>query len=265
MAQKVNYHHYLKVGELLSLQEELSNPKHPDELLFIIIHQSHELWFKLIIHELKRLKVYISKSFLYEAFQSIDRILAIFKSLIKQIDVLHTLTPDEFLGYRDLLSPASGFQSYQYKIIEFLCGLKDKGYIEIHRERQDIYSILKEYLEATSVWDQVILLLQTNKFSISDQMMQRDFAESYTASPEVVSAIKEVYMNRSNYQGLHYLFEKLVELDLTLQIWRTRHCKNAERAIGLKQGTGGSKGMEYLQAICSRKLFPELWDVRSVL
>lgn len=265
MDQKVNYQDYIKVDELLRLQNELSQPKHHDELLFIIIHQSHELWFKLIIHELKRVSEHIEKELLYEALKSLDRVIVIFKSLVQQIDILHTLSPDEFLGYRDLLAPASGFQSYQYRTMEFLCGLKEEAYMEVHRNKPDVYALLQEQLHAPSIWDKTLQLLHQMGFAIPESVTKRNYAETYQSHPEVISAIKEIYLNRSKYTSLHYLFEKLVELDATIQIWRMRHCKNAERVIGHKQGTGGSKGTEYLMAIVSKKLFPELWDVRNIL
>lgn len=265
MDQKVSYQAYIKVDELLTLQEELSNPKHHDELLFIIIHQSHELWFKLIVHELKRVYKQIENEIFFEALKSLDRVIVIFKSLIQQFDILHTLSPDEFLGYRDLLNPASGFQSYQNRIVEFLCGIKEKAFLDTFQNKPENYNSLIECLEAPSIWDKVIDMLHRLDFNIPESVRKRNFSEPYQANESVTHAIKEVYLNREKYAGLHYLFEKLIELDTTVQIWRMRHFKNAERVIGRKPGTGGSKGMEYLFSTISKKFFPELWEVRTIL
>lgn len=261
----VTYHSYLKLEELLSLQEELSSPVQHDELLFIIIHQSHELWFKLVIHELRHLIKHLETDQIYEACKTLNRVVVITKNLIQQIEILHTLTPDEFLGYRHLLAPASGFQSYQYKIIEFLCGIKDASYLDKYAKQPEIYADLKANLELPSIWDTVIHLLHRQNFAIPNEILHRRYDERYHLHPVILEAVKTVYTNRQKYVHLHFLFEILVEFDLSVQIWRFNHLKNAERSIGYKQGTGGSPGIEYLQAAASRKFFPELWEVRSLI
>ena len=141
--EKISYHSYLKLERLLALQEELSQPKHEDELLFIVIHQSHELWFKLVLHEIQRLMRHLDDNSFFQSSKTLTRIIAIFKALIQQVEVLHTLTPDEFLGFRHLLAPASGFQSHQYKMIEFSLGIKDERYMERHVNQPIIYNFLR--------------------------------------------------------------------------------------------------------------------------
>lgn len=263
--ERVTYQSYLKIEQLLALQEELSNPKHEDELLFITIHQSHELWFKLMIHEIKRLARFLDEDLFFEASKTLSRIIAVIKTLTHQIEVLHTLSPDEFLGYRDLLAPASGFQSHQYKMVEFLLGQKDQKYMERYESQPAIYSSLKESLESRSIWDKTIELLSRHGFPQLEPLLARSITENYKSQPAVLEAIKQVYQHRSSFTSFHYLFEALVELDLALQLWRLAHMKNAERVIGFKMGTGGSSGVEYLHSTFSRRVFPELWEVRSIL
>ena len=263
--ERVTYHSYLKTEQLLALQQEISNPKHGDELLFITIHQSHELWFKLMIHEIERVMIALDKDLFFDAFKILSRITAVFKMLIHQVEVLHTLSPDEFLGYRDLLAPASGVQSYQYKMIEFLLGLKDRRYIEKHANQPTIYALLKNCLDSPTVWDKVIGLLHRHGFSDLESILARSSDENYQSDAAVLTAVKTVYQDRNQFRMFHYLFEMLVELDLNLQLWRLAHFKNAERTIGTKVGTGGSSGIDYLQSTLSRKLFPELWEVRSII
>jgi len=263
--EKVSYHAYLKLSELLSLQEELSKPKHNDELLFIVIHQSHELWFKLVLHEIQKLKDLIDEDAFFHAAKTMSRIISVFKALREQVDVLHTLTPDEFLGYRDLLAPASGFQSYQYKMIEFSLGPKDERYLERYTSQPVIYLALKQAFSSPTVWDKVIHLLHRQGFPNLESILSRNKLENYASNSSVLEVIKKIYQEPKKYSSLHYLFEQLTELDLTIQLWRLSHLKNAERTIGSKIGTGGSSGIDYLQSTLSKKCFPELWEVRSVL
>lgn len=263
--QKISYNDYLKTHELLSLQEEVSQPKHPDELLFITIHQSHELWFKLLIHEIKRLIHHFKKDRLFDALKQLNRIHTTFKNLLDQINVIDTLTPDEFCAFRDYLAPASGFQSYQYRIIEYLLGIKDPKFLKFNRQNPEVYRLMEENLHEKSVHDEFIALLYRRGFKIPVETMVRNFAEPYVPNNEIAEEIKKIYDDRDHYSDLHLLCEQLIDLDSTLQQWRMRHLKLAERTIGLKMGTGGSKGVEYLYTVLSKRCFPEIWDVRALI
>ena len=252
--QQVTYENYLKTSMLLNLQQELSSPPHPDELIFIIIHQSHELWFKLVIHEIHRLLSCLDQNLIFECCKTLNRLNQILKALCEQMNILHTLSPDEFLGYRKELGSASGFQSHQYREVEFLFGLKDAKYLEKHTENTAIYNRLKEAMETKTVWERFLDLLSRNG---------PEFDKTQKSS--ILEALVKVYSQRIEYSGVHFLCEALIEVDTSLQLWRIRHFKNAEKTIGFKQGTGGSLGVEYLCNISGRKLFPELWEIRTML
>lgn len=254
---KCSYHSYLQLPNLLALQKPLVDPPHHDEILFIIVHQCHELWFKQIIHELSRLIETVQNNELFEATKTLRRIQEIVKLLSYHMGILNTLSPDEFAGYRDALMSASGFQSYQSRAIEFLCGLKDLRYLESFKDTEEIYNWLKQHFEAPSLYDALLDLLyrrglvKKNTYERSDK--------------EVIEALLKVYKERKAYSDLHFLCENLIDLDAFLQSWRNQHVKIAERTIGHKMGTGGTAGVEYLSKIMYKKLFPELWDIRHLI
>lgn len=255
--QKCAYHAYLQLPKLLDLQFPLAEPVHHDEMLFIIVHQCHELWFKQVIHEIFRLREKLELDEIFEALKSLKRIHEIFKLVSYHMDILNTLSPDEFAGYRHVLSPASGFQSYQFRIIEFLCGIKVESYLEGFKDHLEIYSLMQECFLSPSLFDKILLILRKRNLLSSDP--------SQSEKNEVLEAILQVYKNRENFSDLHFLFENFVDLDSTVQIWRTQHVKIAERMIGRKMGTGGSSGVDYLANVASKKLFPILWEVRSLI
>ena len=263
LENKLTYDKYLKVDELLTLQKEMSNPVHHDEMLFIIIHQTYELWFKQILHELKGIVTNLRKSDLFPVLKSLDRISTIQKILIQQVDIIETLSPVEFAGFRDHLNPASGFQSHQFRLVEYFCGLKNDEYLKYHKHVPHVYSTLEKQLETPSLYDEVLSFLSREGFEIPKTVLERDVKKQYESNPDVLEVIKKVYFNTETHKDLYYLFEKLIEIDENFQLWRFRHVKMVERTIGLKMGTGGSAGAKYLKTTLPKCFFPELWDVRS--
>lgn len=255
--EKISYHDYLQLSKLLDLQIPLAKPEHHDEMLFIIVHQCHELWFKLIIHEFCRLSEKLAQSEMLEVLKTLRRLQEIFKLLNEHMNILNTLSPDEFAGYRNVLAPASGFQSYQFRMIEFLCGAKDANFLECFKKIDDVYLLMKKLFDAPSLCDVIEETLK--KRNLIPQ------TESPADKSNVVQGILTVYKEREKYSDLHFLFENLVDFDVTVQLWRSLHVKIAERMIGKKMGTGGSSGVDYLASITSKKLFPELWEVRSFI
>jgi tryptophan 2,3-dioxygenase len=265
LEHKLTYDKYLKVDELLSLQEEQSDPVHHDEMLFIVIHQAYELWFKQILHELSGVVKNIRKNSLFPVLKSLDRIITIQKVIIKQVDIIETLSPVEFAGFRDHLNPASGFQSHQFRLVEFFCGLKNDEYLKYHKHVPHIYKMLEDQLATPSLYDEVLGFLSRQGFDIPDDILTRDVKKQYQSNDAVLEVIKKVYFNTEDHKELYYLFEKLVEIDENFQIWRFRHVKMVQRTIGMKMGTGGSPGAQYLMTTLSKTFFPELWDVRSLI
>jgi tryptophan 2,3-dioxygenase len=256
-APKCQYHTYLQLPALLKLQTPLTDPEHHDEMLFIIIHQCHELGFKQIIHELLRLIEILKNDQIFEAIKTLRRIQEMTKLLSYHMGILNTLSPDEFAGYRHILSPASGFQSYQYRVIEFLCGLKDERFLEVFKETEEIYIWAKNYFDHQTLYDVLITLLNHRKL-ISKSTCPR-------SDKELIEALLKVYRERETYSDLHFLFENILDFDNLMQVWRIQHVKIAERTIGSKMGTGGTSGVGYLSHIMSKKLFSELWEVRSLI
>lgn len=262
-SERMTYGEYLSLDNLLSAQNRLST--HHDEMLFIIIHQVSELWMKLILHELWAATDAIKKGDLQAAFKMLARVSNIQTQIIHAWDVLSTLTPAEYMEFRDSLGEASGFQSYQYRMVEFALGYKTPHVLKIYEKDQVLHKKLMEAYEAPSLYDAAIEKLMEAGFDINPDLSSRDYTKAYEADATVEAAWREVYNNVDKYWDLYQLAEKLVDTEDCLQTWRFRHMKTVERIIGHKPGTGGSSGVGYLKKVLDHRFFPELWDVRTSL
>ncbi len=260
---RVSYAGYLDLAQILSAQRPLSDEH--DELLFIVIHQASELWMKLVLHELKAARDRIRADDLRPAFKMLARVAAIQTQLIQSWSVLSTMTPADYLKFRDLLGHASGFQSYQYREIEFFLGNKNPGLLGPHEHQADIHGRLSEVLDAPSLYDEAILLLARRGFEIDRAVTERDWARPHETNGSVLKAWEAVYRDTEQNWALYELAEKLVDLEDSFQQWRFRHLKMVMRIIGFKRGTGGTAGVSYLERALKYRLFPELWDLRTAL
>ena len=261
--EKMTYGEYLDLDQLLDAQNRLSD--HHDEMLFIVIHQVSELWMKLILHELRASIESIRGGDLQSAFKMLARVSKIQTQLIHAWDVLSTLTPAEYIQFRDQLGQASGFQSYQYRMIEFALGYKTPHVLKIYEKNPELHGKLQEAYEAPSIYDAAIEALAKAGLDINPALVNRDFTETYHGDETVEAAWTKVYENVEKYWDLYQLAEKLVDIEDWLQQWRFRHMKTVERIIGHKTGTGGSSGVGYLKKVLDHRFFPELWDVRTNL
>jgi tryptophan 2,3-dioxygenase len=266
------YGEYLKVPELLSLQVTLSDPPHHDELLFIIIHQAYELWFKLILHEMEKTRESMREGKVLRANHFMKRVLEIMKLLVSQIHLLETMTPAEFLQFRDKLNPASGFQSVQFREIEFLAGLKNPRFIKAFAAQPHQAERLQRRLDEPSLNETYFQLLRDRGYPLPESLPRQVVAEidglegpDAEAERQVMAALITIYQNPDGNLPLYLLSETCVEFDLQLDLWREHHVRVVERSIGFKRGTGGSQGVAYLRSTTGRKCFPYLWDVRSYL
>lgn len=249
---RLTYGSYLKVPQLLTLQEPLSSPAHHDEMLFIIIHQVYELWFKQILHELDAVMMHLRAGDLLKVAKHFRRIHPIQRLLEQQVDILETMTPQEFNAFRDNLNPASGFQSLQFREVEFLAGLKKTEALK-HLVMDDAQRAkLEARLNGETLHDAVFALLG-----------KRGFATG--AHDERVASLKTIYEHSDAHYDLYLMAEDLIEFDERLLLWRGRHVRMVERMIGSKMGTGGSPGVAYLATTLDKKIFPELWEVRTHL
>ncbi|MCK1999170.1 tryptophan 2,3-dioxygenase [Psychrobacillus psychrodurans] len=261
--EEMTYGEYLQLDNLLASQQRLSG--HHDEMLFIIIHQVSELWMKLILHELTSAIQAIQADKMQSAFKMLARVTKIQTQIIQAWDVLSTLTPAEYLEFRDKLGKASGFQSFQYRQIEFALGYRTKHILKIYEQETELYEELQDAFHAPSIYDVSIQALDRAGFPINTQLLNRDYSITYVGDESVANAWKEVYQNVDKYWNLYQLAEKLVDVEDWLQQWRFRHMKTVERIIGFKKGTGGSSGVNYLRHVLDHRFFPELWDLRTNL
>jgi tryptophan 2,3-dioxygenase len=260
---KMTYGEYLRLDKVLSSQERLTG--HHDEMLFIIIHQVSELWMKLILHELNTAIELIENDELPEAFKMLARVSRVQTQIIQAWDVLSTLTPAEYMEFRESLGRASGFQSFQNRLIEFALGYKQPHILKIYEKNPELANELKAAYEAPGIYDVAIRALSRAGFPINPNLLTRDFSVTYAGDSTVASAWLDVYRDVDRYWDLYQLAEKLVDIEDSHQQWRFRHMKTVERIIGFKTGTGGSSGVDYLKSVLDHKFFPELWDVRTKL
>lgn len=260
---KLDYPGYLRLDQILSAQSPLSRPEHHDELLFIIQHQTSELWFKLVIHELKAAIALIHDDKLESSFKILARVKHIQSQLVQSWTVLATLTPSEYVQFRHVLGPASGIQSHQNRMIEFLLGNKDRRLMEVFKHRREIYDSLSAALHSPSLYDEFLRCMNRRGIAIPREAIERDVTQPYIANDGVVRALVTVYENPGKHWDLYEMAEKLVDIDEQYLIWRHRHLKVVQRVIGMKRGTGGTSGVPYLRQVSDTVLFPELWDVRT--
>ena len=259
----MSYGDYLRLDKLLAAQEPLSSAH--DELLFIIQHQTSELWMKLAIHELNAACRRIAEDDLRAAFKTLARVSRIFEQLNSAWDVLRTMTPSEYTHFRDALGQSSGFQSYQYRMVEFLVGNKNAAMMRPHEHDAALLAQLEAVRQAPSLYDLTIQALSRRGLAIDDKVLARDVAVTHGADDSVRAAWAAVYRDPERYWELYELAEKLVDFEDYFRRWRFNHVTTVERVIGFKRGTGGTSGVAYLRRMLEVVLFPELWQVRTVL
>ena len=260
---EMSYGDYLALDQLLAAQRPRSGQH--DEMLFIIQHQTTELWLKLILHELGAARARVRADDLDPAFKMLARVGRIMTQLIQAWDVLATLTPSDYTAFRGALGRASGFQSYQFRLIEFMLGNKQRAMIDPHRHRADLAAALEAELVAPSIYDEAIRLLARRGVAMTPTALDRDFGLPYVADPSVEAAWTTVYRDPERHWDLYELAEELVDLEDFFRQWRFRHVTTVERIIGFKPGTGGTAGVAYLRKLLDVRLFPELWDLRTQL
>ena len=258
----LTYAGYLKIDELLRLQQPLSEDPEHDEMLFIIIHQVYELWFKQIVHEIRKLQQELEAGETTGVLATLKRILTILKTLVAQVDVLETMTPISFNAFRSRLESASGFQSAQFREVEFLLGQKNPKVLRHHPPGSPGRARLDALIERPALQDSLLRYLVGAGYEIPAEQLERDVREPHEASPGVQRALLELYRRDPLRQ---MVCERLVDLDEGLQEWRYRHVKMVERTIGDKTGTGGSSGAAYLRSTLHRPFFPDLWAIRGEL
>jgi tryptophan 2,3-dioxygenase len=262
-AGAMSYGDYLHLDTLLGAQKPRSDCH--DEMLFIIIHQATELWMKLTLHELGAARRLVIADDLQPAFKHLARVSRIQSQLIQSWDVLSTMTPSDYSHFRDALGKSSGFQSAQYRLIEFALGNKQAAMLAPHRHRADLLAQLEQALATPSLYDEAIRLLARRGFTIDASVLSRDVREPYHANPSVLAAWTQVYKDPRHYWDLYQLAEELIDLEDWFQQWRFRHVTTVQRIIGRKRGTGGTEGVSYLRQVLDVTFFPELWDVRTEL
>lgn len=262
---ELTYNRYLQVEQLLQLQLPQSDPAHHDETLFIIIHQSYELWFKQVLHEMESAMEAMSSARLLRAFRRMDRINKIMRLLVSQIHILETMAPAEFLQFRDRLNPASGFQSIQFREIEFMAGLQDERFLNVFSNWPEYQQKLRVRLDSPTLGHAFWKLLRNEGYDVPEAMSQTGHQPSDAERSETIEALKGLYRDPDRNLRLYLLAEALIEFDEYLALWRQHHQLTVERVIGARPGTGGSAGSKYLESTTSKRCFPLLWEVRTHL
>lgn len=260
-ADRLDYAGYLDLGKLLDAQHPLS--PHHDETLFIIQHQTSELWMKLVIHELRAAIAHVQRDELGPCFKILARVKHVQRMLFEQWAVLETLTPSEYAQFRGVLGNASGFQSHQNRLIEFLLGNKSAESVRVFRHRPEVVAELDHALHHPSLYDEFLIYLSRRGYSVPKPSIQRDWSAPYEANPGVVEVFKMIYGHPEADWPSYEMCEKLVDVEEQLTFWRVRHMLTVERIIGMKTGTGGSTGVPFLRRAVDIRLFPELWTVRT--
>jgi tryptophan 2,3-dioxygenase len=262
MDRSVTYGSYLAIDELLALQRPRSEGPEHDEMLFIVIHQVYELWFKQVLHEVDHVIALLDAGELHRAQHSLKRILTILKVLVAQLDILETMTPLEFQSFRQRLEAASGFQSDQFRQLEFVLGNKSQASINRFTAGTRARRALEARFGQPTLWDAFLQYLSREGFAIPRAQLARDVTARVEASPELQATLIELYRTDPKHAEM---CERLVDLDEGLQEWRYRHVKMVQRTIGAKVGTGGSSGAAYLATTLMTPIFPDLWEIRSKL
>ncbi|HEY6911090.1 MAG TPA: tryptophan 2,3-dioxygenase family protein [Myxococcales bacterium] len=262
---RMTYGGYLQLDKLLAAQAPLSSPPHHDEMLFIIQHQTSELWFKLILHELRAALELVRRDQLAPTFKILARVKHVLAQLISQWDVLATLTPSEYGEFRHVLGPASGLQSLQHRLIEFVLGNKDRRMLAVHAQHPESHAQLLAALQAPTLYDEFLRHLARKGKALPREVLERDVTEPHRGHPGVRAVVREIYQDPAANWEAYEMCEKLVDVDEQMALWRFRHVKVVQRIIGWKRGTGGTAGVDYLRQLVDVLLFPDLWDVRTEL
>jgi len=262
-SQSMSYGDYLGLDQILTAQHPRS-PNH-NEMLFIVQHQTSELWIKLMLHELHAVRQHIHNNDLPPAFKMLSRVARIMDQLVHAWDVLATMTPSEYTAIRPYLGASSGFQSHQYRELEYLLGNKNATMLTVHESKPEIHATLEATLLTPSIYDEAIMLMARQGFVIDPDRLQRDWTQPVQANESVKAAWLQVYQAPEQYWSLYELAEKLVDMETAFRIWRFRHVTTVERIIGFKTGTGGTAGVSYLRKMLDVVLFPELFALRTAL
>ena len=262
-SQSMSYGDYLQLDAILTAQKPLS-PAH-DEMLFIVQHQTSELWMKLMLHELRAAIGHIARHELPPAFKMLARVSKIMEQLVHAWDVLATMTPPEYSAMRPYLGQSSGFQSYQYRCIEFSMGNKNRAMLKPHEHRADLLAQVQAAYEAPSLYDEALRLMSRRGLAVPASHLERDWTQPYVESDGVEQAWLAVYRNPKDHWDLYQLGEELTDLEDAFRLWRFRHVTTVERVIGFKRGTGGTGGVSYLRKMLDVVLFPEIWKLRTDL
>ena len=263
LRDRLTYSKYLNLDEILNAQHTLSDEH--DEMLFIIIHQASELWLKLAGHEVEAAIRNVQDDNFRQAFKVIARVKLILTQLVQSWSILSTMTPVDYLKFRDVLGPASGFQSYAYRKLEFLLGNKNRRLVDVHRHDQAVFDELARVLEAPGLYDVVLRKLDEKDFDIDAGWLDRDFSQPYEANDSVQRAWAAIYSDPDKHFELYELGEKLVDIEDAFQQWRFKHMYTVQRIIGNRQGTGGSSGVPFLKKAIETSFFPELFAIRTDL
>ena len=269
LTNRLTYAGYLRLDQLLSAQTPLSgtasSPPRHDEMLFIIQHQTSELWLKLMIHELRAATAFVRADRLGACFKILARVKLIQKQLFEQWAVLETLTPSEYEAFRPTLGSASGFQSAQYRAVEFLLGNKHAATLDVFRYDAPMHAELSQLLRTPSLYDEYLRHLARRGLPVPGECIERDWSQPYVRHPDLVAVFKTIYDDPETWWDAYEMAEKLVDVEESFQLWRFRHLKTVERIIGYKTGTGGSSGVGFLKRALEHAFFPELIDVRTVI
>ncbi len=262
---KVNmsYGRYLQLDQVLSAQHPVSVPEHHDELLFILQHQTSELWLKLVLHELRAVRAKLAADDLRPALKGLARVKHIQRCLTEQWSVLATLTPSEYAEFRSFLGTSSGFQSYQYRAVEFMLGNKDRRMLSIFDDDPAAQELLTAALEAPSIYDEFLRYLARAGHDVPVEILHRDVSRPWTYRADLIPVFVKIYENADAYWEAYEACEEFVDLEENFQLWRFRHLKTVERTIGFKTGTGGSSGVDFLRKALDLTFFPELYAVRT--
>jgi tryptophan 2,3-dioxygenase len=262
-ASRMSYSDYLDLDRLLNAQHPLSSAH--DELLFIIQHHTSELWMHLVLHELRSARALIAGDDVQPAFKLLTRVARIFEQLNGAWDVLRTMTPSDYTEFRDMLGQSSGFQSFQYREIEFVLGNRNQATLSAHEHRPEVLARLHAELAVPSLYDESLRHLDRSGIHVPDEVLARDVSTTHVPNDGVVEAWRQVYSEPERWWSLYELAEKLVDMEDYFRRWRFNHVTTVERVIGFKRGTGGTGGVSYLKTMLEVELFPELWQVRTVL
>ncbi|GAA2203584.1 tryptophan 2,3-dioxygenase [Sinomonas flava] len=259
----MTYGRYLDLERLLHAQHPVSEPEHHDEMLFIIQHQTSELWLKLMLHELREARARFAVDDLGMALKCLARVKAIQKQLTDQWTVLATLTPREYAQFRGALGHASGFQSHQYRAVEFILGNKDRRMLEVFTSEPEAHAMLGQLLAEPTVYDEFLRAVARAGYPVPEEVLERDVSGHWTMQPALVPVFRRIYESDDTPWGLYEACEALVDVEDNFQFWRFRHLRTVQRTIGLKRGTGGSSGVGFLRRALDLTFFPELYAVRT--